>query len=58
MGLEVQSQVLALGYRPIVIFMTAFPERVTERAVEAGAVAVLAKPVEESSLVDAIEKCK
>jgi FixJ family two-component response regulator len=56
-GVELQSHLLANGYRTPVIFMTAFPgERVRARALKAGAVGFLSKPFEEGSLIACLDK--
>ena len=55
-GLELQSRLLAQGRRIPVIFITAFPkENTRKRALNAGAVAFLSKPFEESALIDSLE---
>jgi FixJ family two-component response regulator len=54
-GLELQSRLLADGYRIPVIFITAFPTAsAQQRAMSAGAVAFLSKPFEEISLVQSV----
>jgi FixJ family two-component response regulator len=54
-GLELQSRLLADGYRIPVIFITAFPTAsAQQRAMSAGAVAFLSKPFEEISLVQSL----
>jgi FixJ family two-component response regulator len=54
-GLALQSLLLAGGHRTPIIFITAFPkETARARAIDAGAVAFLSKPFEESSLINAL----
>src|SRR5262245_53345544 len=51
-GVELQAQLQADGYRTPVIFITAFPEpRIRKQALDAGAVAYLAKPFEQADLL-------
>jgi FixJ family two-component response regulator len=55
-GLELQSRLLDGGHRIPVIFITAFPTTgVRQQAMNAGAVAFLTKPFEETSLIQSIE---
>jgi FixJ family two-component response regulator len=55
-GLDLQSELLAKGHKTPIIFITAYPEKQFERrALEAGAVAFLAKPFDDSTLVSSIE---
>ena len=52
-GFELQTQLRSEGYRMPIIFITGFPEaKVQARALAAGAVAFLAKPFEQVSLVN------
>jgi FixJ family two-component response regulator len=54
-GLELQSELLAQGYRMPIIFITAFPEKTVQaRAEAAGAVAFLEKPFDGCSLAGLI----
>ena len=55
-GLDLQKRLLDNGYRTRVIFVTAFPKaKARECALNAGAVAFLSKPFEESSLIRAVK---
>jgi FixJ family two-component response regulator len=55
-GLDLQSQLIADGHCIPVIFVTALPdEKSRVRAMSAGAVAFLSKPLDESSLIDCLE---
>jgi FixJ family two-component response regulator len=55
-GIELQAQLLADGYRTPVIFITGFPEpQIRKRALDAGAVAFLAKPFEQADLMRSLE---
>ena len=54
-GLELQARLTAEGRRIPVVFITAYPEEpARDAALRAGAVAFLAKPFEERSLLDAV----
>jgi len=54
-GLELQNHLQAAGYDTPVIVISAFPEeRFRTRALNAGAVAFLSKPLEEESLIGCI----
>ena len=56
-GLELQTRLRAAGSTIPIIFMTAFPhEAIRERAFAAGAVCVLAKPLDASTLSRYIEQ--
>jgi FixJ family two-component response regulator len=56
-GIDLQSRLNAQGHRIPVIFITGHPEdNVRARAMNAGAVAFLAKPVRARSLIECIEK--
>jgi FixJ family two-component response regulator len=56
-GLELQSHLLAEGYRTPVVFVTAFPkESDRTRALNAGAVAFLSKPFKEESLIASVKR--
>jgi FixJ family two-component response regulator len=55
-GLELQQRLLAEGYRTPIIFVTAYPKASAEiQALNAGAVAFLSKPFEESALISSLE---
>jgi FixJ family two-component response regulator len=50
-GVELQSRLVAQGWRTPIIFVTAFPdERTRERAIDAGAIGFLYKPVSNEKL--------
>ena len=54
-GVELQIHLLAQGRRLPFIFITAFPdERVRARALRAGAIGYLTKPVEEHSFIQSL----
>lgn len=56
-GLELQTRLRAAGSQIPIIFMTAFPhEAIRERAFAAGAICVLAKPLDASTLTRYIEQ--
>jgi FixJ family two-component response regulator len=56
-GAELQSRLIADGYRMPVIFVTAFPEdRVRARVLEAGAVGFLSKPFKDECLIGCLER--
>ena len=55
-GLDLQSHLLAEGYRTPIIFITAFrKDNARTRALKAGAVAFLSKPFEEATLISSIK---
>ena len=55
-GLDLQSHLLAEGYRTPIIFVSALPkESIRTRALNAGAVAFLSKPFDEASLMTSVE---
>ena len=55
-GLDLQSRLLAEGHRTPIIFITAYPkDAARSRALNAGAVAFLSKPFEESALISSLE---
>ena len=55
-GLDLQNRLLADGHRTPIIFITAYPKDATRsRALNAGAVAFLSKPFEESALISSLE---
>lgn len=54
-GLELQERLTAAGYRPPIIFMTAFPdEELCARALNAGAFGFLHKPFSDDGLVECL----
>jgi FixJ family two-component response regulator len=54
-GLELQHRLLTRGNRTPIIFITAFPkESAREQAMNAGAIAFLTKPFEETSLINSL----
>jgi FixJ family two-component response regulator len=54
-GFDLQERLLGEGYRTPIIFVTAYPRaQARERALNAGAVAFLSKPFEETSLIRAV----
>jgi FixJ family two-component response regulator len=53
-GVDLQSLLVARGHCTPIIFVTAFAEDVRERALDAGAVGVLAKPYKEESLINCL----
>jgi FixJ family two-component response regulator len=56
-GIQLQERLIVLGHDTPMIFITAFPEeQVRERAMNAGAVDFLAKPVDETQLLGCIQK--
>jgi FixJ family two-component response regulator len=56
-GLELQTRLRAAGSRIPIIFMTAFPhDAIRERAFAAGAVCVLSKPLDASTLSQYLEQ--
>lgn len=56
-GLELQAEIARRGWTQPIIVMTAFPtEAARERALDAGALAFLTKPVDPDVLIEAIEK--
>jgi FixJ family two-component response regulator len=56
-GLELQSRLIAAGYRKPIIFITAFPTvGARERALEGGAIAFLNKPFREDSLIESLKR--
>ena len=55
-GLDLQASLLADGDLTPIIFITAYPKETTRaRALDAGAVAFLTKPYDESALLDSLE---
>ena len=56
-GLDLQKWLIEEGHRIPVIFLTGFPdENVRSRALKAGALAFLSKPLDHRDLVDHLEK--
>jgi FixJ family two-component response regulator len=56
-GIELQSLLLARGHRTPIIFVTAFPEeRTRARALQAGAVGFLRKPLDEQRLINCLDQ--
>jgi FixJ family two-component response regulator len=54
-GLQLQNRLAELGYGIPIIFITAFPdERIRERALSAGAVCFLSKPVTKEGLLTCV----
>jgi FixJ family two-component response regulator len=55
-GIELQSHLRAQGSRLPIIFITAFPdERIRARALEGGAVGLLAKPFDAATLIKCLD---
>ena len=54
-GFGLQKRLLTEGHETPVIFITAYPERFSARAREAGAVGFLSKPFREESLIDCLK---
>jgi FixJ family two-component response regulator len=55
-GLDLQSRLLEEGHRTPIIFITAYPkDAARSRALNAGAVAFLSKPFQESALISVLE---
>ena len=55
-GIDLQQRLLALGLRLPIIFVTAFPdERIRRRAMDAGAVDFLSKPVSDERLISCLD---
>jgi len=56
-GVDLQSRLIANGNRTPVILVTAHPdERLRERALRAGALGFLSKPIREESLIACLER--
>lgn len=56
-GVELQSRLIAEGYRLPMIFVTAFPEeRIRARALEAGAFGFLSKPFDDEHLIGCLDR--
>lgn len=55
-GIDLQQRLLALGLRLPIIFVTAFPdERSRRRAMDAGAVDFLSKPLSDERLISCLD---
>ena len=55
-GIELQNRLIARGCSTPIIFITAFPEAsIRQKALKAGAVALLGKPFDESALIESID---
>lgn len=58
-GLELQNRLIGEGYQFPVIFMTAFAdETARDRALQAGALGFLSKPVDENTLLACLDKAQ
>ena len=56
-GLKLQEQLIAQGNTTPMIFITAFPEdRIREQAMRGGAIGFLAKPFDETQLLECVER--
>ena len=56
-GVELQARLMSDGNHVPIIFVTGFPEEATRaRVLKGGAVAYLAKPLREQSLLDSIDR--
>jgi FixJ family two-component response regulator len=56
-GLDLQDRLIARGYRIPIIFITGFPDDTARaRAMKAGALAFLTKPINEHHLIGHLEK--
>ena len=56
-GLEMQSRLIAEGYKVPIVFITAYPEeRHRQRALHDGAVCFIAKPYSEKHLISCLER--
>ncbi|MGA7810042.1 response regulator transcription factor [Bradyrhizobium sp.] len=56
-GLKLQEELIAQGNTTPVMFMTAFPEdRIRDQAMRAGAIGFLAKPFDETQLLECVER--
>src|SRR5215203_6897327 len=56
-GLELQSRLVADGYRMPIIFITAFSEKTARaRAMKAGAICFMSKPYREDWLIDCLDR--
>ena len=58
-GIELQDRLSELGFKIPIIFATAYPdEAIRQRAMEAGAVAFLLKPIDGQRFIDLFETLK
>lgn len=58
-GLHLQSKIREAGFNIPIIFVTAFPDRLTQsRAMDAGAVCFLSKPVAGEDLLSCIDSAR
>ena len=56
-GLDLQDRLIARGHRIPIIFITGFPDDTARaRAMKAGALAFLTKPINQHHLIDHLEK--
>jgi len=56
-GIELQTHLIANGYRIPTIFITAFPEeRIRERAEQAGAIGFLSKPFDGTAMIKCLDR--
>jgi FixJ family two-component response regulator len=56
-GLDLQDRLIARGHRIPIIFITGFPDDTARaRAMKAGALAFLTKPISQHHLIDHLEK--
>jgi FixJ family two-component response regulator len=56
-GIKLQEELIARGNTTPMIFITAFPEdRIREQAMRAGAIGFLAKPFDETQLLECVER--
>ena len=56
-GLEMQSRLIAEGYKVPIVFITAYPEeRHRQRALHDGAVCFIGKPYSEKHLISCLER--
>jgi FixJ family two-component response regulator len=55
-GIDLQQRLLAQGLRLPIIFVTAFPDaRIRQRAIDAGAVDFLSKPLSDERLISCLD---
>jgi FixJ family two-component response regulator len=56
-GIELQARLHAGGHRIPIIFVTGYPdERVRERAMQAGAVSFMSKPISQANLILCLDR--
>ena len=56
-GVELQRVLKNRGYSTPIIFITAFPDnRIEQRVLKAGAICLLTKPFDETSLIESLDK--